>query len=121
MRMKAELQPVLALDELERRHYVIDIGTQVPHGAVRAYVMGARGAANEPADTSDIEAMALVRANDDEASLYERAAAAEVLGWHDRLVRRLRALGAHVLDVEPRQLTADLVNRYLEIKVRHLL
>jgi uncharacterized protein (DUF58 family) len=69
----------------------------------------------------DIEAMALVRASDDEAALYERAAAAEVLGWHDRLVRRLRALGAHVLDVEPRQLTADLVNRYLEIKVRHLL
>lgn len=69
----------------------------------------------------EIEAMALAREDDDEAMLYRRAAAAEVLGWHDRLVRRLRALGAHVLDVEPRQLTADLVNRYLEIKVRHLL
>ncbi len=67
------------------------------------------------------DVMALVREGDDEATLYRRAAAAEVLGWHDRLVRRLRALGAHVLDVEPRQLTADLVNRYLEIKVRHLL
>jgi uncharacterized protein (DUF58 family) len=69
----------------------------------------------------EIEAMALVRPDDDEAALYRRAAAAEVLGWHDRLVRRLRALGAHVLDVEPRQLTVDLVSRYLEIKVRHLL
>lgn len=69
----------------------------------------------------EIETMALVRHDDDEAALYRRAAAAETLGWHDRLVRRLRALGAHVLDVEPRQLTADLVNRYLEIKVRHLL
>jgi uncharacterized protein (DUF58 family) len=69
----------------------------------------------------EVEAMALVREDDDEAALYRRAAAAEALGWHDRLVRRLRALGAHVLDVEPRQLTVDLVNRYLEIKVRHLL
>jgi uncharacterized protein (DUF58 family) len=69
----------------------------------------------------DIESMALVREDDDEATLYRRAAAAELLGWHDRLVRRLRALGAHVLDVEPKQLTVDLINRYLEIKVRHLL
>lgn len=28
------------LDALERRSFAIDIGTQVPHGAVRAYVMG---------------------------------------------------------------------------------
>ncbi|MEY2974647.1 MAG: hypothetical protein RIR49_1067 [Actinomycetota bacterium] len=46
------------LDALDSRRYVIDIGAQVPHGAVRAYVMGDRGAANEPADTTDIAAMA---------------------------------------------------------------
>jgi uncharacterized protein (DUF58 family) len=69
----------------------------------------------------EVEALALVREGDDDAMLYQRAAAAEVLAWHDRLVRRLRRLGAHVLDVEPRQLTVDLVSRYLEIKVRHLL
>ena len=46
------------LDVLDRREYVIDIGTQVPHGAVRAYVMGERGAANEPARADDIAAMA---------------------------------------------------------------
>jgi uncharacterized protein (DUF58 family) len=68
-----------------------------------------------------VESMVLVRDDDDDATLYRRAAAAELLGWHDRLVRRLRALGAHVLDVEPRQLTVGLINRYLEIKVRHLL
>ena len=31
------------LDALERRSYAMDIGTQVPHGAVRAYVMGRAG------------------------------------------------------------------------------
>ncbi|MCO5322235.1 MAG: amidohydrolase family protein [Microthrixaceae bacterium] len=50
------------LDALERTPRVLDIATQVPHGAVRAYVMGERGAANEPATPEDIEAMAqLVR------------------------------------------------------------
>ncbi len=46
------------LDALDRRHYALDIGAQVPHGAVRAYVMGERGASNEPASANDIAAMA---------------------------------------------------------------
>jgi N-acyl-D-aspartate/D-glutamate deacylase len=46
------------LDALERRRYAMDIATQVPHGAVRAYVMGERGANNEPATPDDIAAMA---------------------------------------------------------------
>ena len=46
------------LDALDRRPLLFDIGTQVPHGAVRAYVMGERGAKNEPATAADIEAMA---------------------------------------------------------------
>ncbi len=41
------------LDALDARTYVMDIGTQVPHGALRAYVMGERGAANEPATAQD--------------------------------------------------------------------
>jgi N-acyl-D-aspartate/D-glutamate deacylase len=45
------------LDALERRRWTMDVGTQVPHGAVRAYVMGERGARNEPATAEDIEAM----------------------------------------------------------------
>src|SRR5690606_10627348 len=42
----------------EAREYALDIGAQVPHGAVRAYVMGERGAANEDATADDIERMA---------------------------------------------------------------
>ena len=37
------------LDTLERRRWTVDVGTQVPHGAVRGYVMGERGAKNEAA------------------------------------------------------------------------
>ena len=51
------------LDALDARQYAIDIGTQVPHGAVRAYVMGERGAANEPATADDIAAMAAIVAD----------------------------------------------------------
>jgi len=46
------------LDVLESLSRVVDFGTQVPHGAVRAYVMGDKGAKNEPATAEDIAAMA---------------------------------------------------------------
>ncbi len=45
------------LDALEPRRWPVDVGTQIAHGALRAYVMGERGAANEPATTEDIAAM----------------------------------------------------------------
>ena len=45
------------LDALERTPKAVDLGTHVPHGAVRAYVMGERGARNEPATAEDIEKM----------------------------------------------------------------
>ncbi|MFM7508431.1 MAG: N-acyl-D-amino-acid deacylase family protein [Actinomycetota bacterium] len=48
------------LDTLDGLPLVLDVGAQVPHGAVRAYVMGERGAANEPASAADIEAMAAI-------------------------------------------------------------
>ena len=48
------------LDALDRRRYAMDVGTQVPHGAVRAYVMGERGAKNEPATAEDIAGQAAI-------------------------------------------------------------
>ena len=45
------------LNALERRTYVLDIGAQIPHGALRAYVMGERGAKHEDATTDDVQEM----------------------------------------------------------------
>ncbi len=45
------------LDALERGSRAIDIATQLPHGALRAYVMGERGAMNEAATDDDIAGM----------------------------------------------------------------
>ena len=46
------------LDALDGRPFDVDLGVQVPHGAVRLHVMGERGAAREAATASDIAAMA---------------------------------------------------------------
>lgn len=48
------------LDALDALPKAVDIATQVPHGAVRAHVMGERGARNEAATPDDIDAMATV-------------------------------------------------------------
>jgi N-acyl-D-aspartate/D-glutamate deacylase len=45
------------LDILDKQNFAVDVGCQVPHGAVRGYVMGERGAANETATDDDIAAM----------------------------------------------------------------
>ena len=46
------------LDALERLPRTVDVGTHVPHGALRAYVMGQRGADNEEPTEADMAEMA---------------------------------------------------------------
>ena len=60
------------LDALERKPHVIDFGTQIAHGALRAFVMGDRGANNEVATADDIAQM---------SKLTEEALRAGALGF----------------------------------------
>jgi N-acyl-D-aspartate/D-glutamate deacylase len=48
------------LDALARTPRALDVGAQVPHGAVRAYVMGDRGARNEAPTSDDVARMAAI-------------------------------------------------------------
>lgn len=75
------------LDALEKHPHTMDIGTQIPHGAVRGYVMGERGAKNEPATPADIEAM---------AAIVKEAIEAGALGFSSS-----RTLVHRALDGEP--------------------
>lgn len=45
------------IDYLGTKEYTLDIGTQIPHSAVRNYVMGERALRHEDATSEDIEAM----------------------------------------------------------------
>jgi N-acyl-D-amino-acid deacylase len=60
------------LDSVAARSYVLDIGTQIAHGPLRAYVMGQRGADNLPANEDDRRTM---------AQLVEEALVAGALGF----------------------------------------
>ncbi len=55
------------------------------------------------------------------AELFRAAAAAEILTWRHHVLTDLSHKGVLALDVFPEDLTANLVNQYLEIKARHLL
>jgi uncharacterized protein (DUF58 family) len=54
-------------------------------------------------------------------SAFRAAAAAEILTWRHQVLRDLEHQGVLALDVFPEDLASPLVNKYLEIKARHLL
>jgi N-acyl-D-aspartate/D-glutamate deacylase len=55
------------LDYLSQRSFDMDIGAQLPHGALRVYVMGRRGADREAASADDIALMRALTAEAIEA------------------------------------------------------
>ena len=75
------------LEALEQRQWSVDVGTQIPHGSVRAYVMGERGARNKDASPAEIEAM---------AQIVKEAVEAGALG-----VSTFRTIGHRAMDGEP--------------------
>ena len=51
------------LDTIDAKNYDLDILTQVPHAALRVYVMGDRGVNRDAATSKDIKDMAQLAAN----------------------------------------------------------
>jgi N-acyl-D-aspartate/D-glutamate deacylase len=58
------------LNALEKKPLAIDVGTQIPHGAVRAYVMGERGINHEEATEEEIDEMKQIVQEAVEAGAY---------------------------------------------------
>ena len=54
-------------------------------------------------------------------TMYRSAVAADILLWREEMIRDLRHRGALVVDALPDEMTAPLVNQYLEVKAKHLL
>jgi N-acyl-D-amino-acid deacylase len=75
------------LDVIGKQKFAVDVGSQVAHGAVRAYAMGDRGARNEPATPDDIAAM---------SRLVQEAVEAGALGFSTS-----RTIGHRAMDGEP--------------------
>ena len=55
------------------------------------------------------------------AALYRAAAAAEILTWRRQVLTDLTRKGVLCIDAFPSEMTAPLVNKYLDVKARHLL
>jgi uncharacterized protein (DUF58 family) len=56
----------------------------------------------------------------DTFNMYRAAAAADILLWRDQVLKDLEHRGVLIVDAFPDELTAPLVNQYLEIKAKHL-
>jgi N-acyl-D-amino-acid deacylase len=111
------------LDVLDKMPRTLDVGGMVTHGAVRAFVMGERGAKNEPATAQDIAQMAtLVReavlagalgfsssrtlvhtANDGEPVPGTFATEEELSG----IARAVRSTGRGILEMVPRGIAGE--------------
>jgi N-acyl-D-aspartate/D-glutamate deacylase len=88
------------LDALDGRAYDADVATQVPHAALRVYVMGQRGADREAATEQDRQRM---------AALTEEGVRAGALGFSTSRTLNHRTLdGKHIptLRAEEAELTA---------------
>ena len=56
-----------------------------------------------------------------ENKFYPAAVAANIANWRQQVLTDLQHQGVLAVDTYPEQLTANLINRYLEIKAKHLL
>ena len=66
----------------------------------------------------ELLAAAIPSGRDSSATLYEAAAAEELVAARDAALHRMRQAGVSVVDVSPQRMSAAVVNRYLEVKAR---
>jgi N-acyl-D-amino-acid deacylase len=108
------------LDAVDAGQYAMDVGTQVPHAALRAYVMGERGADNEEATEQDAAEMARLVAEGIEAGAlgfsFSRTKAHTYRdGWQpgtlsgqpelEPIARAIAAIGGATIMFSPRGVT----------------
>ncbi|MCA9239168.1 MAG: DUF58 domain-containing protein [Planctomycetales bacterium] len=111
----------LPMGVLLRDHALFDpidaVENEFAHAAKES-VSSSGGAAN-PFQPDATTSGAFTSLTDDK--LFHAAAAADILLWRRRVLANLEASGVLLVDTFPEDLTAPLVNRYMEIKARHLL
>jgi len=110
------------IDYLGTKAYTLDVGTQVPHSAVRYYVMGERALTHEDASAEDLAAMANIVADGIRAgaggfSTSRTAGHRSVLGdaipgtyaEKDELIAIASAMGKGVFQAVPAGVVGDAV------------
>lgn len=111
------------LDALDRRKFALNVAALIPHAALRSFVMGERGAENEPADTEEIDAMGRTVGEAMEAGAFgfsttrtimHRAAngarvpgATAAIEELEAIARAVRDSGRGVIEVAPNGLSGD--------------
>ena len=88
---------VESLGRLARRHFVLFVAMRDPELEALA--------AAEPRSTT---------------ALHRAVVAADFVREREVVLKRLRRMGVHVIDVEPQRLSSAVVNRYLEVHRREL-
>jgi len=104
-----------AVDDVEENFFAQNVSPiGAPHGAGNPFeptLEPATDASVGPAIASPLSSERLFRA----------AASAEIINWRRHVIADLETSGVLLVDDFPENLTAPLVNRYLEVKARHLL
>ena len=78
-------------------------------------------AADYPAEVLQTTNGQIATTSLDETKTYRAAAAAEMLVWREEVLSGLRHKGVLVVDAFPDELSAPMVNQYLQVKAQHLL
>jgi len=116
------------LNVLQNRSFDMDIGAQIPHGALRLYVMGQRGSDREVATEDDIKEMAKISAEAIEAgaigfttsrTIFHKTSKGELVPSFDaagneliKIAEEIGKTGKGVL-----QLVSDFLGGYEEFKM----